>query len=172
MKKILIVLMTILCSSIYAQNIFLTKSYSRTIYIDSSDYIECSFTFKKDINKNDVSCEIVYEIQDYLRQTRKSEKLTEADLKEIISISEKLYSVALLKSYVDSQGTLVVESGSGLVSFDVHPNYGEEYFFWITSGSARISENIKDITPWINAFKELYEYYKECEKEFSSYIIK
>ena len=169
MKKAFAVLV-FLCMSVCFAREYITaeKTYVERVKVGDKYLLICNFTFTKDLDSKDISCNTVLSIYEGAKLLHKTASVSKTDLSEAAAFLEKMSVIAVSETLKESNCLIASRTESNAV--DARLFYADnELLFFIGNQNSRIKiKEIDCIKYFADAFESMAGLYDKHQKEFSA----
>ena len=168
MKKAFAVLV-FLCMSVCFAREYITaeKTYRERVKVGDKYVLMCEFTFTKDLDSKDISCNTVLSIYEGAKLLHKTASVSKTDLSEAAAFLEKMSVIAVSETLKESNCLIASQTESNALSARLF--YADkELLFYIGNQNSRIKiKEIDCIKYFADAFESMVGLYDKHLKEFS-----
>ena len=167
MKKAFAVLV-FLCMSVCFAREYITaeKTYIERVKVGDKYILMCEFTFTKDLDSKDISCNTVLSIYEGAKLLHKTASVSKTDLSEAAAFLEKMSVIA--ETLKEPNCLIASRTESNALSARLF--YADkELLFYIGNQNSRIKiKEIDCIKYFADAFESMVGLYDKHQKEFSA----
>lgn len=169
MKKAFAVLV-FLCMSVCFAREYITaeKTYIERVKVGDKYVLMCEFTFAKDLDSKNTSCNIVLSIYEGAKLLHKTVSVSKTDLSEAAAFLEKMSVIAVSETLKESDCLIASQTESDALSARLF--YADkELLFYIGNQNSRIKiKEIDCIKYFADAFESMVGLYDKHLREFSA----
>ena len=169
MKKAIAVLV-FLCMSVCFAREYITaeKTYRERVKVGDKYMLMCEFTFTKDLDSKDISCNTVLSIFEGPKLLHKTFSVSKTDLSEAAAFLEKMSVIAVSETLKESNCLIASQTESDALSASLF--YADnELLFYIGNQNSRIKiKEIDCIKYFADAFESMVGLYDKHMREFSA----